>query len=84
MMERTPLSRTLIQEKCAILHKKPKGEDETFMVGEGWLHRLKKCHGIRQDVIAGKTLVDQTAEENQFVYKFENLVKENKLNSEKI
>ena len=58
------------------------GEDDKFTASEGWLHRWKNRHGIRQIIISGERLSADQVAASAFVNTFEKLVKENDFNTQ--
>jgi len=54
----TPISGPLIMEKARMLHKAihPDAIEDVFKASEGWLHRFKQRHGIRELRLQGESL----------------------------
>lgn len=79
----TPLSGPIIKEKAFILQKKLEGDGE-FTASEGWLHRWKTRHGVRNVAISGEKLSADDEAAKEFVLKFKKIVEENELTPDQV
>ncbi len=70
----TPISGVLVMENARLLYQQLyPGKSDDFKAGSGWLHRLKKRHGIRQLSMQGESLsadVGASEEFRSFFHKF--------------
>lgn len=80
----TPLSGPIIKEKAFQLHKKLGGDESDSTASEGWLHRWKNRHGVRQVCISGEKLSADDDASREFIEKFDKIISENDLSANQL
>nr|BAN21014.1 unkown protein [Riptortus pedestris] len=81
--EGVPISGPMVSEKALWFHENLKIE-EPFSASQGWLHKFKKRHGIRQLAIQGESLSGDNVAATLFIENFNCLVKKFDLTPDQI
>ena len=77
----TPISGPLIMEKARMLHRAmyPDATEEAFKASQGWLHRFKQRHGIRELRLQGESLSADTSSIDPYKQKLWQYIEEKQL-----